>query len=140
MSTKQTLKGHCHCGSVSVTAGFTRDLTDYAPRACDCDFCQMHNAAYLSDPDGSLTFHTDDSSSIRRYRQGAELADMLFCGHCGVLLGAQYKESESVFGVVNARLFSQAFGETQPASPKQLAPRDKTNRWKRLWFSGVAFE
>lgn len=136
MSDKK-LTAACHCARVLVEVEMSRDTADYVPRACDCDFCQMHGAAYVSDPHGTLTFRTNDRGTIRRYRQGAELADMLFCRHCGVLLGVVFEDPASVYGAVNARLFFQQFGEPATASPKTLGPTDKVERWKKLWFSGV---
>ena len=140
MNVHRTISGNCHCGNVLVRVELTGDPTSYEPRACDCDFCQMHGSAYISDPKGRLRIQIKEESRLGRYRQGAEKADMLFCGNCGVLVGACYKEGERLFGVVNVRILSQAFGATVIASPKRLGPEEKTERWKKIWFSNVRFE
>lgn len=131
------IQGKCHCGKVSVRVRLTDEPETYAPRACDCDFCTRHGARYLSDPKGSLEFEVADESGLSRYRQGAELADMLFCSNCGILVGACYEDDSGLFGVVNARLFPQLFGEETVVSPKQLGPEEKTERWKKIWFGDM---
>jgi len=45
-----------------------------------------------------------------------------------------------MFGVVNVRILSQAFGTATIASPRRLGPVEKTERWKKIWFGDVRFE
>lgn len=110
-----------------------------APRACDCDFCQAHGAAYISDPDGRLAITIRDDGLTRRYRQGDAIADMLLCGRCGVLVGALFTDDAETFGTVNVGALDRTipFGDRQAASPKLLDAENKIDRWKRLWFRNV---
>lgn len=140
MNVQRTIEGGCHCGNVTVRMALTGDPASYEPRSCDCDFCQMHGSAYISDPKGRLIIQIRQENGLGRYRQGAGKADMLFCVNCGVLVGACYKEGERMFGVVNVRIFSQAFGDAISASPKRLSPEEKIQRWKTIWFGDVRFE
>lgn len=140
MTSHRAIEGHCHCQSVTVRVELTDDPPSYAPRSCDCDFCRMHNASYLSDPNGRLRIQAADTSALGRYRQGAELADMLFCSRCGVLVGACYEAGSELFAAVNARLFTEPFGTETTASPKKLDPDEKTKRWKQLWFGDVKLD
>ena len=41
----------CHCGNISVELRFSKELSAYVPRACDCDFCIKHGAATLANRD-----------------------------------------------------------------------------------------
>lgn len=138
--THHSLDGRCHCGRIKVHAELTQSPEHYTPRCCDCDFCRMHNAAYISDPQGRLTITARTQDALHRYRQGAELADMLLCTQCGVLVGACYKDGSGLYGAVNTRLFKDRFGAETPASPKRLDPDEKRDRWKAVWFKDVRID
>src|SRR6185312_13731802 len=71
------LKGQCHCGNVRVEIELVRSPETYNPRACDCDFCSKHAAAYVSDPQGSLLMQVRDDAGISRYRQGSGAAECI---------------------------------------------------------------
>lgn len=133
------LCGGCHCGNVALEVRLSRAAHSYRPRACDCDFCRKHGAAYLSDPDGTLLLRVRDVAALGGYRQGSGAAEMLVCRTCGVLLGALYRDGEKVYGVVNRRALEapQELGAEQPVSPQTLAPEQKQERWRQLWFANV---
>jgi hypothetical protein len=133
------LSGGCRCGNVSVRVELGREPSEYHPRACDCDFCVGFGAAYLSDPDGTLTIHIQDAEATERVRQGDKLVDCLVCRRCRVLVGVLYEDDGQSFGVVNAWLVGEreTFGSEVPVSPKNLSADEKTLRWRRLWFSRV---
>ena len=132
------ISGRCHCGNTTVQVTLTKNPEAYRPRACDCDFCCKHAAAYISDPDGSLVIRVADSEFVTRYRQGSGEAEMLLCGRCGVLIGALYADADHRFGVVNDRVLeTAAFGLPEVVSPKTLMATEKVERWRRLWFRDV---
>ena len=76
--------GGCHCGALRFEFSTGQALAAFVPRACDCDFCTRHRAAWVSDPAGSLRIDAD-GARLRRYRQGSGQADFLLCAECGVL-------------------------------------------------------
>jgi Uncharacterized conserved protein len=135
-------KGSCHCGNVCVELALTRPPKEYNPRACDCDFCRKHGASYVSDPNGSLVIHVRDENALHRYRQGSNTADMVLCANCGVLIGGAYQAAEGVFATINVMIIDGdvTFGETKPASPKELNAAEKVRRWTDLWFANVLFD
>ena len=45
--------GGCHCGSVRWQFVSPLASASFVPRACDCDFCSRHRAAWISDPAGA---------------------------------------------------------------------------------------
>ena len=112
----------------------------YSVRACDCDFCQKHAAAYLSDPAGRLYLKFHSKSAVNCYRQGSEAAELLLCGDCGVLVAVRYREGDNTYGAINVRALDEApeFGARTPVSPRSLSPAEKIARWKQIWFAGVA--
>lgn len=136
-----SIKGSCHCGNVQVVLGLTRDPQSYQPRACDCSFCTRHNAAYISDAEGSLSLEIDDTQQLKTYRQGSNTADFLLCQNCGVLIGVTYREGKETYAAVNTRIidYGVALGQDVPGSPQKLGPDEKVARWKKLWFKGITF-
>jgi hypothetical protein len=141
----QQLSGGCHCGNIRIVLNLTHEPADYQPRACDCDFCRMHGAAYVSDPQGSLAVHVGDPQQRGSYQQGSGQADLVYCRRCGVLIGALYIDAGRCFATVNSRVITTTstagasiFGQDQPASPKGLTPEQKVGRWRNIWFSNVS--
>jgi hypothetical protein len=134
--------GGCHCGNIRIQASFSQYLTAYNPRACDCDFCVKHAAAYVSDPQGSLHVAIRNELEVNRFRQGSETCEMLVCRICGVLVGAVYRESDRLFGTLNVRALDTRanFASEQPVSPKTLSVDQKLQRWRNIWFSDVLLD
>jgi hypothetical protein len=135
------LAGGCHCGNIAARAELTSAPQQCQPRACDCEFCRKHGAAWWSDPRGSLHIHIADEADSGRYRQGAGLAEMLLCRRCGVLVAALWQGSQAsaLYGVVNVTVLDarSEFPAAQPVSPQQLAPEAKVSRWQSIWFPSV---
>jgi hypothetical protein len=132
------LAGGCHCGNITVSVELTRAPDRYSPRACDCDFCRRHGAAWVSDPQGSLRIGIRNERDAGRYAQGAGIAEMLICRNCGVLVGALWR-GQRLYGVVNACVLESrhAFAAPQPVSPRTLSADAKTSRWQSIWFADV---
>jgi hypothetical protein len=138
-----TVSGSCHCGNVRLSLEIAHEPGTYQPRACDCDFCRKHGAAWVSDPQGSLAIRIRHESNVGFYRQGSGLAECLLCRNCGVLVAVLYRESGRVYGAINSKGVEGGgaiFGAEQTASPKTLSGGQKTKRWQDLWFSRVTIE
>jgi hypothetical protein len=135
------LSGGCHCGNLRLQVELTRIPGEYSPRACDCDFCCKHGAAWLSDPQGSLRISVRDAGQLGKYAQGSGTAELLLCRQCGVLVGACLSsDGDRLYGAVNARVLEcdTPFAAAQVVSPHQLSVADKVRRWQQLWFSDVS--
>lgn len=135
-----TLNGGCHCGNIQLELRLVHAPATYNPRACDCDFCRRHAAAYVSDPRGSLAIRLRDQHLSGRYRQGNGLAEFLLCMRCGVLVAALYRNGAHLYASANARAVGGGgvFGAPQPVSPKTLAADEKQRRWQAVWFADVS--
>lgn len=107
------------------------------PRACDCDFCVKHHAAYVSDPYGSLKIKYRDESLVGFYKQGSETAEFLFCKNCGILAAVIYKTASSTYGAINSHVLEASFADEMSVSPKKLPKDAKTQRWQEVWFPNV---
>lgn len=133
------LNGACHCGNIHIRIELTRPLADYSPRACDCDFCHKHGAAYLSDPHGRMQLQVKEQACLGKYRHGSKMADFLFCTRCGVLIGVLYQDGNRLYGTVNCTALheAEALDTAVSVSPRLLASGEKTARWSALWFPDV---
>jgi hypothetical protein len=136
------ISGGCHCGNIRIDLELAHAPEIYHPRACDCDFCVKHNAAYVSDPQGSLVIHIQDDLMIGKYRQGSGQAEFLCCSNCGVLVGVMYRNGGQYHAAVNARAVQggKPFGPEQSVSPKKHSAEDKVQRWLEIWFPSVSIE
>lgn len=133
------VSGGCYCGNIRLTVTLSRDPPAYHPRACDCDFCRKHGAAYVSDPQGELRIRIAEAGQVNRFRQGSNTAEMLLCRQCGVLVGALYQEEDRLFGTLNAHVLDcrTSFGPEQSVSPRLLAADQRVQRWRDVWFANV---
>lgn len=128
--------GGCHCGALRFRFESPRELGDFTPRACDCDFCTRHRAAWVSDADGGLRVQAD-GARLRRYRQGSGQAEFLLCVECGVLVAVVARDRDGRWlGAVNRNAFDgrDAFAAATIVSPRQLAPEAKLARWTQVWM------
>jgi hypothetical protein len=134
-----TVSGGCHCGNILVDMTITAAPDNCHPRACDCDFCRKHGAAYVSDPNGSLLIRIKNAHQTSRYRQGNGLADFLLCTTCGVLVGVLFQGDGQLHATVNVKAIeaTTTFGSERPVSPKTLSGDQKTKRWQDVWFRNV---
>ena len=127
--------GGCHCGALRFQFSTAQRLPAFAPRACDCDYCTRHRAAWVSDAAGALRIDAD-RTQLRRYRQGSGQAEFLLCAQCGVLVAVVARTDGGVLlGAANRNAFDgrAAFAGETSVSPQQLGPGAKLARWSQLW-------
>ena len=127
--------GGCHCGAQRWMLETLHPLDEFAPRACDCDFCTRHGAAWISDSQGLLRIEAK-ASELHRYHQGSGQAAFLVCRNCGVLVAViAHTHDGDLRGAVNRNAFDQRgqFPAAVAVSPQQLAPEAKLARWTQLW-------
>jgi hypothetical protein len=93
----------------------------------------------MSDPAGALQLRITDAARATTYRQGSELAELLLCGNCGIVVCALHRGDGTLHAAVNARVLGAkaGFGSEQTVSPKSLSDQEKLARWQQLWFPDV---
>jgi hypothetical protein len=128
-------EGGCHCGRLRWQFTTAMALADVVPRACDCDYCARHRAAWVSDAAGQLRIHAS-VAKLQRYRQGSGQAEFLLCRDCGVLVAViAHSDDGRLLGAVNRNAFDQrdAFMAETVVSPQRLAAETRLERWSQLW-------
>ena len=130
----------CYCGNIAAVVTLTNELSEYTPRACDCDFCIKNGAAYISDPEGSIELKIDRPEEVTLYRQGDNLVELLICKNCGVLVAVTWSDNGTVIGGINSTTLVNRSNlpSSQVASPKLLSSSQKIERWKEIWFPVVS--
>jgi hypothetical protein len=127
--------GRCHCGALQWTFKTAKPLRALVPRACDCDFCTRHGAAWVSDPGGELRIRSRDAM-LHGVRQGSGQAEFLLCRACGVLVAVVAHGAGGLIGAANRNAFDARaeFQEETSVSPRMLAPEIKLARWHQVWM------
>ena len=135
MTAAPSLRGGCHCGTLTLALATAQEPATIHPRACDCAFCLKHGAGWLSDAAGLLTIDVCDRARLSEYRQGSGSARFLLCRDCGVLVAVVHEGDGGLRGAVNARCLDAAaqFDEPVTVSPQRLSREDKIARWDALW-------
>ena len=131
--------GGCHCGNITFEMELNQDPRSYNPRACDCEFCRKHGAAYLSDKNGSLIVFIENEDNLSKYQQGSGIADFVICKKCGVLVGIYYRDNDKLYAAINSKAvdINTIFGEEKEVSPKKITDLEKIQRWRDIWFCNV---
>ena len=102
---RHQLQASCHCGNIRVAIDWP-DLGPTIPvRACGCEFCTKHRAAWTSHPDGRFRLQVADSSRVALYRLGTKTADFHVCSACGVAPIVTCVMDGTRYAVVNANTF-----------------------------------
>ncbi len=122
--------GSCHCGNIQVSLQSSKTPAELGARACGCRFCRRHGAATTSDPDGSLTFTTQDAATVNRYQFGLGITDFLLCARCGVFVGALSEINDQLLGVVNINILDDTAAFT-PAALVSFEGETEQQRWAR---------
>lgn len=130
-----THTGGCHCGGLRWNLDTEFALADFTPRACDCDFCTRHHAAWISDSIGTLTLRIVRAEVLQRYRQGSEQAEFMICRDCGVLVAVTARDPQgALLGAVNRNAFDlRGFPAETIVSPQRLSAEAKLARWIEVW-------
>ncbi len=138
----KTERAECYCGNISADVVLSKPISSFTPRACDCDFCTKHGAAYISDPEGKLVIRISNSDQATSYTQGSCIADFLICRMCGVLVSVTYSCKGISIGGLNSRTLRNRndLNPPQAASPKMLSGPEKIRRWEQVWFQNVIIE
>ncbi|MCJ9429589.1 GFA family protein [Kordiimonas marina] len=127
--------GGCYCGNITIRFESGKTADALTPRACDCDFCTLHGAEWLSDPEGALTIEVQNEAALSLFKQGSESAHFWICQNCGGVSAVTSEIGGKPKGAVNARALDDhaTLPASVPASPKVLSKDEKLSRWDTVW-------
>ena len=127
------LRGACKCGNCEVVAEGPIELSELAPRICDCEYCQRHPSAMISNP--KMAVSVESRSSIYTAFSGSGQATFYHCQGCNQLLAVGATLDGVSLGAVNAFLFGDLTQFAEPISiqPWRLSPTAKAARWPKVW-------
>ncbi|MFC4698762.1 aldehyde-activating protein [Glaciecola siphonariae] len=125
--------GTCHCNQIELYLNLPLALSDYSPRACDCDFCSEHDLMYVSDPQGTLEIVS--TISLQHLRQGSQQAEFLRCANCEQIVAVVANIDGEYKGAINSDCLHDAdlLSAPTPVSPKALSKDEKKARWAKHW-------
>jgi hypothetical protein len=102
----RTLMGRCHCGNIHYTV--TWPAAGPVPvRACSCDYCARHGAAWTSHPDARLALAVTRPEDLTDYRFGTGTASFHLCARCGILTHALCEIDGDRLAVINANTLEE---------------------------------
>ncbi len=127
-------EGSCHCGKVTISIKLSQPLDNYAPRACDCDFCTSRGITYLSA--SQATAEVCSLLPLKKLKQGSRQAQFLSCVNCDSVVAVVFLFESGHRGAVNAALLNEKrlLQQAVTASPKLLDPIEKVERWQQFWM------
>lgn len=139
---KTVFNGSCHCGAIGFSYECSSDPATWSVRACQCRFCQSHDALSTSDPTAQIEFVSEDASQLGRYRFGLMTADFLLCRTCGIYIGAVIDTDKGLFGIINTHALQPQPGNLArplPVSYDGEASGDRVARREERWspVSGI---
>ena len=126
-----TYTGSCHCGAIGYDYSTAMLPEEWSIRACQCAFCRAHDALSTSDPQGRITFSTNDPSLLQRYRFALRTADFLLCHNCGVYIGAVIETGSGRFGIVNTHSLTPVPENIAAVAPISYDSEDTSGRVSR---------
>jgi hypothetical protein len=131
------LRGGCQCGNLQVVW----KTVDYsvAPRACQCEYCRRHGAAYVSKAGTAFSAHIARPAQYRVVHHGSGMAQFHECSHCGELVFVTAQLNGDCYGALNAACLGNPLGFAEPVCVQLAAqtPEQKTQRWLETWCRPV---
>jgi hypothetical protein len=128
--------GSCPCKKWKISVSTAEPLGSFNPRVCDCEYCQSHPSALISEPRMAIELLNNGGTLVVN-GNGDALASFYHCDTCGELLAVGCEIDGQRRGAVNALLLDQkdSFGKPVPIQPRLLSAVEKLNRWGKLWGS-----
>lgn len=92
--------GGCNCGNIEIF--WQVNKTPQAPRACQCNYCVLKSASYLSEAGSSFSATIRNSELHHIARHGTNTADFHECSACNMLVFVSSDIGGDIYGVINS--------------------------------------
>lgn len=123
MASMSTLEGSCYCANISYQLSWPEPEAIVA-RACSCDFCQKHGAAWTSHPQAKLEVRIINPERTLEYRFGHRTATFYICAECGVVPVASCQFDDALVAVTNVNTFATLDGQSLPVTKTDFSAED----------------
>ncbi|MGK0298875.1 MAG: hypothetical protein ACI9XC_002499 [Gammaproteobacteria bacterium] len=134
-----TMKGSCVCKNIEIE-WLASDFS-HIPRVCQCDYCRLINASYVSQSGTEIhvTIHDEDKHKVVMH--GTNTAAFHVCTNCDSLTIATSLIDGTIYGVINSKCLENQdrFKEPQTFSYEGETLEQRLNRRKKNWCSPVLF-
>jgi hypothetical protein len=130
------IRASCHCGNIQVAFERPASGEKIPARACGCNMCTKHGAAWTSHPDGRFTMRIADAAQAARYRFGSKTADFHVCMTCGVIPIVTCTMDGKRYAVFNVRTFDDVERSELAETPMDFEGEgtgDRLARRRRNW-------
>ena len=132
-----TIRGNCSCNNISLSwQNFDLSLV---PRKCDCDYCRVRDAAYVSKSGTAveLTIRKADMYNVTRH--GSKQADFHECTFCRDVVMVTAAIQGNLYGALNVNCLHgrERFVEPVVVDFSGQAPHEKLERWMANWCQPV---
>lgn len=131
------MHGSCRCKNIELhwrTVDFS-----VVPRACQCDYCRSHGAAYVSKAGTPVDVRIRDAGLHRIVRHGSNSAEFHECINCGELILVTATIDGEVYGALNARCLDNRLGFANATDVDYSGDTaaQKQARWRQNWCAPV---
>ncbi len=131
--------GQCRCGAIRYEWHTAQALSQKVARACQCSYCLSKDAAYLSEPDATLSIRQQPDST-HKVQHGFKTCDFIECAHCETLVYVCCAIDDRLYAIINAATLDDQSQLTQPPVPMVFAEETsaaRTARRAKHWISHV---
>tara|TARA_R110002110_G_scaffold205066_1_gene416762 strand:+ start:166526 stop:166948 length:423 start_codon:yes stop_codon:yes gene_type:complete len=133
-----SLRGRCNCGNIQLVW----QTVDYSvvPRACQCAYCRVCNANYVSKTGTGFQVTIRKASLHQIDQQGAGFAEFHSCVHCARLVFVSAEIGGDIYGAIESSCLQNPMGFAQPVKvdPAALGVEEKQTRWQHNWCDRVS--
>lgn len=134
------ITGHCDCNNISIRW----HCIDHSlvPRACQCDYCSSHRAAYVSKSASRVEINIQQPQYHRSIQHGSHSAVFHECSHCRQVVFVTADIDGVLYGALNARLLDNKISYTSPVATdfSEHSGEQKRQRWSKNWCYPVIIE
>ena len=134
------MRGSCECNNIEVKWQIV-DLS-LVPRACQCDYCAMKSAAYVTKAGTRFEVTIHNRVLHKMVQHGSGSAIFHECGHCGQIIFITAQIDGELYGALNANYLDNKMGFPAPIEINfsDQSAEQKRDRWRQTWCHPVVIK
>lgn len=133
------IRGGCSCGNIEIFWLANKPLQ--APRACQCNYCVLKNASYVSEANSSFSATIHKPEFHYTVRHGTNTADFHECSSCNMLVFVSSDIGGDIYGVINSHcLHNVELDRAVVMVFSHESEKDRLTRRRQNWCHPVRIE